>query len=167
MNPRDATPADVPAIVDIYNHEVATSTATFDTDPTSVDERAAWLATHAENPRHPVLVVESDGAIAGWASLSAWSDRCAYARAAEVSVYVHRDHRGKGVGRALMEGLVARGRGAGLGVLLARISMDGDASVKLHESLGFLRIGTMHRVGEKFGRILDVDVFELHLDGGA
>lgn len=165
MTPRDATPADVPAIVDIYNHEVATSTATFDTTATTVDERVAWLANHAANPKHPVIVVDSDGAVAGWASLSAWSDRCAYARAAEVSVYVHRDHRGKGVGRALLVGLVERGRAAGLGVLLARISMDGDASVKLHESLGFERIGTMRRVGEKFGRILDVDIFELHLDG--
>ena len=167
MNLRDATVADLPAIVDIYNYEVANSTATFDTIAVTVDERTAWLARHRETPRHPVLVVQADGgAVAGWAALSAWSDRCAYARAAEVSVYVHRDHRGKGIGRQLLMALIERGRAAGLGVLLARISMDGDASVKLHESLGFGRIGTMRRVGEKFGRILDVDVFELHLDGG-
>jgi phosphinothricin acetyltransferase len=77
---------------------------------------------------------------------------------------VHRDCRGAGVGRALLQGLIDRARAAGLGVLLARIVSQSDASLRLHESLGFQRIGTMRRVGEKFGRVLDVILLDLHLD---
>ncbi|TMA47656.1 MAG: N-acetyltransferase family protein, partial [Deltaproteobacteria bacterium] len=109
-------------------------------------------------------VAEESGRVVGWGSLSAWSDRCAYARAAEVSVYVHQDHRGHGIGRALLADLIARGRAAGLGVLLARIESSGAASLALHRALGFQPIGTMRRVGEKSGRLLDVELLDLHLD---
>jgi len=163
MQLRRATSADVPAIAEIYDYEVEHSTATFDTRPLGLDGHAAWLARHDTN-RHPVILAEEGGRVLGWASLSPWSDRCAYARAAEVSVYVHRDHRGGGVGHNLLADLIARGRAAGLGVLLARIVGDSEASRRLHERLGFRHIGTMRRVGEKFGRILDVDLFDLQLD---
>jgi phosphinothricin acetyltransferase len=161
---RLAADGDAAAIAGIYNHEVATGTATFDTVEVTAAERQAWLAAHRGAARHPVVVAEAaDGAVVGWASLSAWSERCAYARAAEVSVYVHRDARGLGVGRALLDDLIARGRAAGLGVLLARIVAGGTASLRLHSRAGFRPIGTMRRVGEKFGRILDVELLELHL----
>jgi L-amino acid N-acyltransferase len=160
---RLAGAADVPAIVDIYNHEVVHATSTFDTEPVTLDSRRAWLEAH-DPARHPVIVAERAGQIVGFASLSSWSERCAYARAAEVSVYVHREHRGSGAGRALLAELIARGRAAGLGVLLARIAAEGQASLRLHESLGFQRIGTMRRVGEKLGRILDIELYDLHLD---
>jgi phosphinothricin acetyltransferase len=70
------------------------------------------------------------------------------------------------VGRALLSDLVRRGRSAGLGVLLARITSESEASFDLHRALGFTTIGVMRRVGEKFGRILDVELMDLHLDGG-
>jgi phosphinothricin acetyltransferase len=163
---RPATPADLQAIVDIYNDEVLHGVATFDTEPWTATGQAAWLAEHTTG-RHPLLVAEVTGCVIGWASLSAWSSRCAYARAAEVSIYVHRDERGRGVGRALLAELIARGRAGGLGVLLARIEASGAASLRLHRTVGFRSIGTMRRVGEKFGRVLDVELLELHLDGGA
>lgn len=163
MQVRDARETDLAAIAEIYNHEVIHGTATFDTQPVDLDERRAWLAHH-DTPRHPALVAEIDGAVAGWASLSPWSERCAYARAAEVSIYVHRDFRGRGAGKALLNALIERGRAAGLGVLLARIVSDSDVSLKLHEAAGFQRIGTMRRVGEKFGRVLDVELLDLQLD---
>lgn len=162
---RDGLDADLLAIADIYNHEVLHGTATFDTQPVDLLERRAWLASH-QSARHPVVVAELNGTVVGWASLSPWSTRCAYARAAEVSVYVHRDHRGRGVGRALLGELVTRGRAAGLGVLLARVVAESEASRRLHQQLGFVRIGTMRRVGEKFGRILDVELLDLQLDAG-
>lgn len=155
---------DLPAIADIYNDEVEHSAATFDTEPVDLEERRAWLAAH-DPVRHPVVVAEVDGDVVGWASLSSWSQRCAYARAAEVSVYVHRDHRGRGLGKKLLIDLIERARAADLGVLLARISSGGGpASLRLHTSLGFQRIGTMRRVGEKLGKILDVELLDLHLD---
>ena len=160
---RDATIGDLPAIFDIYNEQVLHGTATFDTVPKDPVRDARWF--NGRNlALHPVIVGEVGGVVVGWASLSAWSDRCAYARAAEESVYIHKDHRGRGHGRALLRAIIERGRDAGLGVLLARIAGDNPGSVRLHEELGFARIGTMRRVGEKFGRILDVEMMDLHLD---
>jgi phosphinothricin acetyltransferase len=161
---RLATADDLPAIVAIYNHEVVSGVATFDTEPWELATRATWLASH-DPVRHPVTVLAEAGRVLGWASLSEWSTRCAYARAAEISVYVHHEHRGRGLGRALLADLIARGGAAGLGVLLARIEASGAASLRLHRSVGFHDIGIMRRVGEKFGRILDVALLELHLDG--
>lgn len=164
---RLATAADLPAIVAIYNHEVRNGVSTFDTDPWTVEGQQAWLAAHGEvHVRHPLVVAEADGVVVGWASLSPWSNRCAYARAAEDSVYVHADHRGRGVGRALLTDVLRRARAAGLGVVIARIESSGTASLALHQALGFRSFGTMRRVGEKFGRILDVELLDVHLDGG-
>lgn len=162
MQIRRAREDDLPAIAAIYNHEVLTGTATFDTEPVTLDERRAWLTKHT-GERHPALVAADADVVVGWGALSAWSDRCAYARAAEVSVYVHEDHRGRGIGKALLVALVDAGRAAGLGVLLARISSESEASLHLHRAQGFESIGTMRRVGEKFGRVLDVELLDLHL----
>jgi phosphinothricin acetyltransferase len=160
---RPFRPEDLDAVFAIYDDEVLHGTATFDTEPSTNESRQRWCLHH-QGPRHPVIVAEDGGVVVGWASLSPYSDRCAYARAAEVSVYVHRDHRGQGVGRALMTELIRAARSAGLGVALARITSESAASIALHRSLGFQRIGTMRRVGEKFGRILDVELLDLHLD---
>lgn len=161
---RDATVEDLGAIFDIYNEQVLHGTATFDTVPKDAAKDARWL-TGRDLSRHPVLVRVDDGEVVGWGSLSAWSDRCAYARAAEVSVYIRKDRRGRGYGRELLGAVVERGRAAGLGVLLARIAEGNPVSIALHERFGFRRIGTMRRVGEKFGRVLDVELMDLHLDG--
>jgi L-amino acid N-acyltransferase len=156
---------DLPAIAEIYDYEVLHTCATFDTECLTLEDRRRWLENHLPS-RHPVVVAELGREVAGWASLSSWSSKCAYARAAEVSVYVHQERRGRGVGKALLLELIERGRALGLGVLLTRIcTADGDASLRLHERVGFARVGTMRRVGEKFGRILDVELLDLHLDG--
>jgi len=159
---RDATTADAAAIAAIYNHEILHSTSTFDTTPVDADDRRAWLEAHS-TPQRSVLVLE-DEEVVGWASLSAWSDRCAYARAAEVSIYIHADHRGRGHGRSLLTGLIERAREAGIAVLLARICTEGEASIVLHRKLGFSSVGCMRRVGEKFGRVLDVELMDLSLE---
>ena len=160
---RSARADDLPAVIDIYNYEVEHGVATFDTVPWTLEDRAPWFAAHA-SPQHPLIVAEEGGRVVAWGGLSAWSDRCAYARAAEVSIYVHQDHRGRGIGRALLVELIARARAAGLGVLLARIESSGAVSLALHRTLGFRPIGTMRRVGEKSGRLLDVELLDLHLD---
>ena len=160
---RDAVAGDVGAILDIYNEQVLHGTATFDTEPKTEADHDAWFTTH-DRERYPILVAEEGGSVVGWARLYPWSDRCAYARSGENSVYVHTDWRGRGVARALMTELLARARARGLSVILARIAEGNPASIRLHQSLGFERIGTMRRVGEKFGRILDVEMMQLHLD---
>jgi L-amino acid N-acyltransferase YncA len=160
---RPATEADLPGIFAIYDHEVLHGTATFDTEPKSPAGRLEWLRDDG-NGKYPILVAEHDGTIAGWARLYAWSNRCAYARAAENAVYVHRDHRGKGVGHALLAELIRLAPQRGIQVLLARIVEGNPASAALHEAHGYQTIGVMRRVGEKFGRVLDVRLMDLHLD---
>ena len=162
---RDARPDDLGAIFEIYNHEVLHGTATFDTEPRVVGRDDDWL-TNRDGERHPVVVAVVDDRVAGWASLSPWSTRGAYARTVEGSVYVHVEHRGRGVGRLLLAAVIERARDAGLGVILARIAEANESSVRLLEDFGFAHIGTQRRCGEKFGRILDVELMDLHLDGG-
>jgi len=165
MNPptiRPATIADLPSITRIYNDAILTTTATFDTEPKTIDEQREWFAHHGL--RYPVLVAVSGGNVTGWASLTAWSDRCAYADTAEVSVYVDEPRRGGGTGRALAEAIIKAGRQAGLHTLLSRIAEGNAASLRLTESLGFKQVGIMHEVGFKFGRRLDVCLLELVLE---
>jgi L-amino acid N-acyltransferase len=160
---RPATLDDLPGIFAIYDPEVLTGIATFETSPKSPAERLEWFNAHA-SPRHPIVVADEDGGIVGWACASRWSPRPAYDRAVETSVYVHTDHRGRKLGRALMLHLIERCRAARVGVLLARIVEGNPSSLALHESLGFQTVGISRRIGEKFGRILDVRIMDLHLD---
>ncbi len=161
---RDAVEGDLPGIFAVYDEEVLRGTATFETEPKSPAGRLAWFEAH---PReiYPVLVEEEGGAILGWARLQPWSPRPAYRRTAEDSVYVAAGARGRGIGRALLAELLRRARAAGIAVVVARIAGGNPASVRLHEAAGFRPVGTMRRVGEKFGRILDVAILDLHLDG--
>jgi L-amino acid N-acyltransferase YncA len=156
---RPAGHEDLPRILSIYNREVLVSTATYDTVPRTPAENRNWFSLH--DAEHPVLVAEDGGTVTGWASLSPWSDRAAYARTAEVSVYVAEEHRRKGVGRLLLQAIIDAGRALGYRALLARISADNEASVRLHAQLGFTVAGTLREVGVKFGRTLDVCIMEV------
>ncbi len=151
---RRATLDDLPAITEIYNDAVLNTTATFDTQPKSLDEQKAWFNEHGM--KYPLMVAEVDGAVTGWASLSRWSGRCAYANTAEISVYVSRTRRGKGIGRQLIREIVAEGQRVGLHTLIARIAGGNEVSIHLHESVGFTHTGIMREVGEKFGKLIDV-----------
>ena len=158
---RPAGQDDLPRILSIYNHEVLHSTATYDTQPRTEEEHAQWFAHH--DAAHPVLVAAARSTVYGWASLSRWSDRPAYDSSVEVSVYVAKEHRGKGIGRKLLAALVEEGRAHGHHALLGRISADNTVSIRLHEALGFSVVGLLKEVGFKFGRWLDVSIMELLL----
>ncbi len=158
---RPAREDDLPRILDIYNHEVVVSTATYDTQPRTPLEHRAWFSHHGG--AHPVLVAEAPAGVCGWSSLSPWSDRAAYGKSAEVSVYVAEEARRRGIGRALLQALIDAGRELGYHALLARISADNEASIRLHAELGFFVAGTLKEVGTKFGRLLDVCIMELLL----
>lgn len=160
---RDATEADLPGIFAIYDREVLTGTATFDTAPKTAAERVDWFNAFPRE-RYCVLAAEDEGRVIGWARLYPWSARKAYDRTAELGIYVHHEHRARGVGRTLMCALIDRAGRAGIGVLIARVVEGNPASLALHESVGFTTIGVMRRVGEKFGRLLDVRLLDLHLD---
>lgn len=159
---RKAGLPDLGAITEIYNEAIATTTATFDTEPKSVSERAQWFQEHDE--RHPVLVAEVDGQVIGWASLSRWSDRPAYDDTVETSFYVKSGFRGRGFGRMLKQAMIEEARRLHFHTLIARVAGESDVSRHLNESLGFVLIGTMKEVGKKFGRRLDVHIFQKMLD---
>lgn len=160
---RAATEADLPGIFAIYDEEVLHGTATFDTTPKTPAERLEWFQNDAKG-RYPILVADARGVIAGWIRLYAWSVRCAYDRAAELGVYVHAGYRGQGVGRALLTELIRVAPERGVRLLIARVVEGNAGSRALHEAMGFSTIGVMRKVGEKFGRLLDVRLMDLHLD---
>lgn len=151
---RKATPADLGAITGIYNEAILKTTATFDTEPKTEDEQKSWFEHHG--PRYPILVAQEDNLIVGWASLSQWSDRCAYSGTAEASVYVMDEYQGRGIGRRLSEAIIEAGREAGLHTLIARITSENQVSIHLSESVGYRHIGVMKECGRKFGKLLDV-----------
>jgi L-amino acid N-acyltransferase len=160
---RPAAAGDAESIAVIYNESVRSSTATFDTVERSVAAQLSWLEDH--DAQHPVLVADLDGTVTGWASLSPWSDRSAYDGTVETSVYVGAPWKGRGIGRRLLSEILEVGARHGFHTILARIAEGNPVSTQLHLSAGFTSVGVMHQVGFKFGRFLDVELFELSLSG--
>ena len=159
---RDAAQADLHGIMDIYNDAVANTTAIWNETLVDIDNRRAWFEARKERG-FPVLVAEFDETVAGYASYGDWRAFEGFRQTVEHSVYVHRDFRGHGLGRKLMEELVARAASNGVHVMVACIEAGNTASVALHGRLGFRLVGTFSEVGIKFGRWLDLTCMELKL----
>ncbi len=158
MELRLATLDDAEAIREIYNVEVTTSTATFDLVPRTLEGQREWQAERSG--ARAVLVAVVDGAVCGFGSLSPWRDRPAYATTVEDSVYVHRDHHGRGVGKAILGELLETATAHGFHACMARIVGGHEASIALHAACGFEVVGTEREVGRKLGRWLDVVLME-------
>jgi len=154
LRPRVATPADAAAINAIYNHYVRTSTATFQLDEETTEERAEELRTRP--PNQPMTVLESDGQIVGWGALSPFRSRCAYRDTIELTIYVHPDYHRRGLGRVLLQDLIDRAESLGYHSLLAVSCDESIGSIGLFCSLGFEEAGRLREVGSKFGRRLSV-----------
>lgn len=152
---RPAGAGDLPAISDIYNDAVLTTTASFAEEPETLDERRAWFESHVADG-YPVFVAETAGRVVGWSSLSRFHARVCYRFTAEVSVYVAAEFRGQGIGRLLLAPLLDAARARGLHTLIAGVTADNAASLRLHASFGFVPIGQFREVGLKFGRWLNV-----------
>jgi L-amino acid N-acyltransferase len=144
---------DAEAIRAIYNHEVANGTNTFDLVSRTAEDQRDWVVRH--RGAHPAIVADS-GQVIGFAVLAPFRNRAAYSTTVEDSVYVHRDHRGEGVGRTLLEELVRLAGAQGFHAIIARISSENEASVALHRACGFQLVGVEREVGRKHGRWLDV-----------
>lgn len=158
---RHAVAADLPAITDIYNEAILTTTATFDTEPKTLDDRRQWFESH--DARHPVLVAEVDGRVVGWACLTRWSDRRAYDDTGETSFYVASAFRGQGIGRQLKLAIIEEAKRLGFHTLIARVAEGSGESLHINESVGFTRVGVLKEVGQKFGRRLGVHILQLML----
>jgi len=143
---RLATRDDLAGIVDIYNSTVPSRMVTADTEPVSVASREAWFAAHRPE-RRPLWVCEAaDGRMAGWVSFSDFYGRPAYGATAEVSIYLHEDFRGKGLGRFLLEQAIAHAPRVGVNTLLGFIFGHNAPSLALFERHGFSRWGDLPRV---------------------
>lgn len=142
---RLATPDDLPAIVAIYNSTIASRRVTADTEPVSVESRRVWFSEHTPDKR-PLWVAERDGQIVGWLSYSNFYGRPAYAGTAELSIYVHENSRGKGLGRYFLQQAIDFAPRIGVHTLLGFIFGHNLPSLKLFEAFGFERWANMPRV---------------------
>ncbi len=163
LSVRNAAPGDYARIVDIYNHYVLHSAATFDTQPYSLGERATWLAEFAELGPYQLLVGVAGDTVAGYAYSSRFNPRPAYDVSVETTVYVDPEHVGLGVGSALYTELFSRLEGIGLHGAYAGVTLPNDASERLHTKFGFKQIGLESEVGFKFDKFWDVGRYERRL----
>jgi L-amino acid N-acyltransferase YncA len=152
---RAAGPSDAPAIAAIYNDGIADRVATFETRARDADEVAAWL-----DDGLPFVVATLDGAVAGFARVAPYSDRCVYAGVGEHGVYVARAARGRGVGRVLLAELCAAAEAVGLYKLTSRIFADNAASIAAHVAAGFEVVGVQRRHGRLDGEWKDCVLVE-------
>ena len=160
---RDATEADLPAILAIYNDVLASSTAIFSDHPSTLEDRLQWFRARRE-AGYPVLVDSDDSGVLGFASFGDFRSWPGYRHTIEHSVHVRRDARSRGVGSALMRVLLQRALELGKHVMVAGVDADNLGSIRLHERLGFRQAGKLHHVGCKFGRWLDLTFLERRLD---
>lgn len=155
---RPVLPTDAPALADIYNPYVRDTLITFEEEPVSVAEMGARIAK--VTAAYPWLVWEEDGVVLGYAYASTWRTRHAYRFAVETTVYLARGHHGKGQGAALYQALLDELRQRGFHSALGCLSLPNEPSVRLHEKLGFKKVGHMTEAGWKFGAWVDVGFWE-------
>ena len=161
---RPATTTDIAGLTAIRNDVIATSTAIFNDQPETVEARLAWFEAQAEKGFPVLVAVLPDGSNAGYASFGEFRSWPGYRYTVENAIHVHRDWRGHGIGRALMETLIPLAVAGGKHVMIAGVDASNEASIQFHESLGFERTGTIKEVGHKFGRWLDLVFLQRWLD---
>ena len=152
---RAAEERDVPAIAGILNEAIVNSLATWMHRPFDLEDRYEWFHARRRD-NFPVLVADVGGVVAGYASFGTFRAYEGYARTVEHSVYIHRDHRGRGLGGALMAPLIEAATARGDHVMVGAIGLPNAASVALHARLGFVEVGRMPQVGWKFDQWLDL-----------
>ncbi|MBI2425337.1 MAG: N-acetyltransferase [Candidatus Hydrogenedentes bacterium] len=151
------------AILDIFNDVIAHTTALWDYAPRSMDSMEQWFA--AKEGKYPVIgAVDENGKLLGFASYGPFRAFPAYKYTVEHSIHIHRDHRRQGLGRQLVEAIVAHARAQGYHTIVAGIEAGNTGSKALHEALGFEACGVIREAGFKFGRWLDLEFYQRVLD---
>lgn len=150
---------DADSIASIYNHYIINSIATFELE--TIDSGEMLNRIQKVQVKYPFIVFEENKQILGYAYASEWKSRQAYAQTVESSVYLHPDAVGKGIGTQLYTHLIEELRRMNMHAVIGGISLPNDASIKLHENLGFTKIGQFKEVGWKFDKWIDVGYWEL------
>ena len=158
---REVQLSDAAQIANIYNYYVKNSTVTFEEKEVSITEFEKRISSIKAN--FPYLVFEEKGTIIGYAYASTFRTRVAYRFSAESSVYIHHKHYRKGIGSKLYHSLIPLMKQSGLKSAIGGITLPNDASINLHESLGFTKVGHFKEVGYKFSTWLDVGFWQLEL----
>lgn len=158
MHIRHYTPSDAAAICDIYNHYIEHTVITFEEIPLTLAQMQERIAAYTQ--LYPWLVCEDEGKVLGYAYASKWKERIAYKHTAEITVYLKHDTTQKGYGSALYSELIAQLKTRGCHVLLGCIAIPNEASVRLHERMGFEKVAHFAEVGRKFDRWLDVGYWQ-------
>lgn len=152
------------AILDIFNDAILTSTALYDYKPRHIDTMTSWFANKLTN-NFPVIGLEDQqGALLGFASYGTFRAWPAYKYSVEHSIYIHKDHRGKGLGKVLLNALVDAAREHGVHTLIGAIDAANSGSIALHEKNGFSHTGTIKQAAFKFDRWLDLAFYQMILD---
>ena len=151
----DAEEGDLPGVLAIYNQVIATTTAVYSSEPSTLVDRRTWMQARKAKG-FPVLVVRDDAGVAGFASYGEFRSWPGYLHTVEHSVHIREDARGRGLGRTLVEALIARARAQDMHVILGGIDAANEASIRMHEKLGFERAAVLRQVGRKFERWLDL-----------
>jgi L-amino acid N-acyltransferase YncA len=159
MNIRNATLDDAPAIAEIYNHYIANSIATFEEDELSGDDMAGRIIAIAGD--YPFLVVCEGSTVCGYAYAARWNERSAYRYTVISTIYLADGIERKGHGTALYGALLERLRAQPYRVVIGGISLPNQASVALHEKLGFRKVAHFEQVGFKFGKWIDVGYWQI------
>lgn len=161
MTIRTAQRKDIEDLLYIYNHEVIHGVSTLDINPKTLQQWTQWYEKH-NIKNHPLIVAEDCGKLLGYASLSSYREKEAYYSTVELSIYVHPEHRCKGVGSALMARIIAMAEeDSTVHTVVSVITSGNAASEKLHNKFGFTYSGTIKQVGMKFGNYLDISNYYL------
>ncbi|KEA65633.1 Phosphinothricin N-acetyltransferase [Marinobacterium lacunae] len=150
-------------ILAILNEAIVNSTALYDYEPRTLESMSTWFKVK-ESGSFPVMGAVENGKLIGFASYGTFRPWPAYKYTVEHSVYVHKQHRGRGLGIALMRALIAEARRQELHVMVGGIDISNEGSIALHEKLGFVQSGIVRQAAFKFGRWLDLGLYQLVLD---
>jgi len=160
---REASEADLPALLAIYNHVILHTTAVYTYEPQTKEARVAWYRDKVA-AGYPVFVAEEEGRVVGFSSYGPFRAWPAYKYTIENSVYVSEEQRGKGIGKMLIRPLIESAKAKGYHAIIAGIDSMNDGSIRLHRSFGFVEVAHFKQVGYKFGRWLDLSFMELLLE---
>ncbi|WP_053219910.1 GNAT family N-acetyltransferase [Virgibacillus senegalensis] len=158
---RNAEKTDIPSMLEIYNHAVEYTTATFDLEKQTIAQRAKWFSKYGG--QFPLIVAEIDGRVVGYSCLSPYREKPAYSRTCELSVYVNPRSQGKGIGKSLMESILQQAKTLGYHSVISGITAGNRGSIKLHDYFQFKFIGSFKEVGYKFDSWQDVWFYQLIL----